>query len=307
MPFAADLQPVTLTDAEHGLTATVLPGAGMLIPSLQADGIELLGQRRGIDAYLSDGKTMGIPLLYPWANRVGEERFDVAGVALDLRGDRPGLRRDPHGLPIHGLLAAHPGWVVKETTTTSLTATFAFDETSHPELAATWPFPHVLTYEVTLRGGALELALTITPTADASVPVAHGLHPYVAIPGTARADWHVELPARRHLALDEQGLPTGGATDEPASAGALADRAFDDAYDGLAVGAEFVVAGGGWELRTTFVEGYPAGQVFAPPADPVICFEPMAAPTNALVAGNGLRVVAPGSSDRSVMRIDVSR
>ena len=32
-------------------------------------GVELLSQRRGLQAYVSDGKTMGIPFLHPWANR----------------------------------------------------------------------------------------------------------------------------------------------------------------------------------------------------------------------------------------------
>ena len=75
-----DLTAVTLHDPGHGLSAKILPGAGMLITSLQSHGHELLGQRRGIDAYLRDGKTMGVPLLYPWANRLGAETFEVGGV-----------------------------------------------------------------------------------------------------------------------------------------------------------------------------------------------------------------------------------
>ena len=66
----ADLTPVTLRDPSSALSAVYIPGAGMLATSLSDGGIELLGQRRGLDAYVSAGKTMGVPLLYPWANRL---------------------------------------------------------------------------------------------------------------------------------------------------------------------------------------------------------------------------------------------
>jgi aldose 1-epimerase len=298
------LDPVELTDPRGELRATVIPGAGMLIASLRAGDAELLGQRRGLEAYLRDGKTTGIPLLYPWANRLGAERFTVAGVDLDLTGEAPGLRRDPHGLPIHGLLAADPGWEIERVGDAELVASLDFG--ARPELLATWPFPHRLSYAVELGDGELTLSLTITATGQVAVPVAYGLHPYFTLPGVAREDWEVELPAREHLDLDSRGLPTGAATSEAATAGRLGSQTFDDAYDGLAAGAKFAVAGGGWTLRATFEQGFPAGQVFAPADDAVICFEPMAAATNAVVTGRALRTVAPGHSDTARVRVAVA-
>ncbi|MEH3054871.1 MAG: aldose 1-epimerase [Patulibacter minatonensis] len=291
----------TLTGPGGRLVAAVLPGAGMLIPSLSWDGHELLGQRRGVSAYLEAGKTMGIPLLAPWANRVWPERFTVGGVPVDLGGEHPGLRRDPNGRPIHGLLAADPGWAIDQVATDRLLATLDFG--ARPELLAAFPFPHRLTYGVTVEAAALVLELTVTPTAEVSVPVAHGLHPYLALPGVPRAEWHVALPARTHLALDDRGLPTGASERQAAWGGALGARVFDDAYDGLAPGAVFTVSGGGWRIDTTFEAGYPAGQLFAPGDDAVVCFEPMAAPTNALATGEGLRLVAPGTVDTARVRI----
>ena len=60
---------VTLTDPSSPLAAQFVPEAGMIGTSLTDSGVELLGQRRGLQAYLEAGKTMGIPILYPWANR----------------------------------------------------------------------------------------------------------------------------------------------------------------------------------------------------------------------------------------------
>ena len=66
----ADLTPVTLRDPSSPLSAVYVPGAGMIATSLSDGGHELRGQRRGLDAYVSARKTIGIPLLYPWANRL---------------------------------------------------------------------------------------------------------------------------------------------------------------------------------------------------------------------------------------------
>ena len=53
-----DLTEVTLRDASSPLTAVYVPAAGMVGTSLKDDGVELLGQRRGLHAYLTTGNTM---------------------------------------------------------------------------------------------------------------------------------------------------------------------------------------------------------------------------------------------------------
>jgi len=49
----ADLTPVILRDPSSALSAVYVPGAGMIATSLSDGGTELLGQRRGLDAYYS--------------------------------------------------------------------------------------------------------------------------------------------------------------------------------------------------------------------------------------------------------------
>ena len=72
----AALATARLQDEEEALEATFVPGAGMLCCSLRHRGEELLAQNAGLAAYAERGKTMGIPLLYPWANRLAG--FDYA-------------------------------------------------------------------------------------------------------------------------------------------------------------------------------------------------------------------------------------
>ena len=100
---------LTLSSADGELEAAFVPEAGMVGCSLLHRGEELLGQRGGLARYAADRSTMGIPLLHPWANRVAERRFRVAGREVDLVGAPRPVHLGPKGLPIHGLLAAAAG------------------------------------------------------------------------------------------------------------------------------------------------------------------------------------------------------
>src|SRR6201997_3648663 len=122
----ADLEIVTLQDPSSSLTATYAPAAGMVGTSLSDDGVELLGQRRGLHAYMTTGKTMGIPILYPWANRLSANTYQVHGAAVTLTPGVGGVRTDQHGLVIHGILAAYDGWEVTEQTDNRLSAQVAY-------------------------------------------------------------------------------------------------------------------------------------------------------------------------------------
>jgi galactose mutarotase-like enzyme len=248
---------------------------------------------------------MGIPLLYPWANRLAAHDYAVDRRTVTLPPGPPLVHCEEHGLPIHGLVHASPHWRVTRHDSTHLRARLDF--AAQPELLAAFPFPHVLGLDAALSPESLTITTTVRPSGDVAVPLAFGFHPYLRIPGVARERWRVTLPARRHLALDERSIPTGRGRRQPATRFDLAGRSFDDGYDGLAPGAAFSVAGGGRRLTVVFDTGYPAGQVFTPAGAQFICFEPMTAPTNALRSGAGLRRVMPGGAFTAVFSIHVAR
>jgi hypothetical protein len=298
----AQLPSIVLKDPSSALVATFVPSAGMVCTSLTDDGVELLGQRRGLQAYLKTGKTMGIPILYPWANRLSANGYGVDGGAVTLTPGVGGVRSDEHGLVIHGVLAAYPGWLVKQSEN-KLTADLDFG--GQPRLLTSFPFPHVVTLDITLADRALTIETTVTPTTSASVPLCFGYHPYLRIPDVPRSQWRLETPPMRHLPVDNWGIPSGGTESWPALSEELGERTFDDGFDEVPQGGTFALSGGGRRIEVIFGSGYPAAQIFAPANDDVVGIEPMTAPTNALRKG-GYRVAVPGRPASATFTIRVS-
>ena len=245
----------------------------MVCASLRRGGEELLGQRKGLDAYAATGSTMGVPLLYPWANRIAARRFEVMGRIVDLDRAPGRFRDDPEtGLPIHGVHTAGGAWTVEEQAADTLRG--SFDWSADAELMAAFPFEHRVTMEVSLEPGAARWRVSV----EGEAPVAFGFHPYFV----ADADTVLDVPVRERLVLDEHKLPTGEREPAEPITGPLGGRTFDDAY---AAPTGPCRAG---DVTVEFGEGFAYAQVFAPPSGDVVALEPMTAPANALVTGEAL-------------------
>jgi aldose 1-epimerase len=297
---------LTLAGADGALQATFLPGLGMVGCSLLHDGDQLLELRGGPAAYAERGSSFGIPLLHPWANRLGSWSYTAGGRHVEIDPSSPLAHTDgATGLPMHGLLTASPDWTVTDTHATSDTANLhaELDFAADPALLAAFPFPHRLDFRASVVGTRLAVALTLTPTGVDPVPISFGFHPYLRLPATDRRTWVVQLPVLRRAVFDDRGIPTGGEQqiEEGALSGPLGDRVFDDSFDRLGPSLAdqpvvFSVADDRRRLAIEFARGYDVAHVFAPAGSSFICFEPMTAPVDALSSGRGLRWVEPGSS-----------
>ncbi len=189
-----------LHDEASALEAAFVPGAGMLCCSLRHRGEELLAQNAGVAAYAQQGKTMGIPLLYPWANRLAGFDYSAAGHSVRVPRDQSCVRLDAGGLPIHGVIGGRLAWELTrapgQEPRSSLAARLSWSDT-RPELFEVFPFRHELGYEARLRDGCLEIELSVNACGSDPVPLAFGFHPYLSAPGASRELWQIELPAMR--------------------------------------------------------------------------------------------------------------
>ena len=140
------MDPTVMISSPGGETeAEFVPRANMVCCSLRHRGAELLDPGRGVEAYAQAGKTMGIPLLHPWANRLAGPSYRVGETTVRLPEPEGRYATDPNGLPIHGALPGHCGGPVQAGSPPDrVSARLQWDS---PELLELFPFEHELLFD----------------------------------------------------------------------------------------------------------------------------------------------------------------
>jgi aldose 1-epimerase len=151
----------------------------------------------------------GVPLLWPYANRLDEQAFYANGqrYAFD-----PGLNNTGRGaIPIHGFLTGADAWKVVEAKADakSAWATMTLDFFRIPRYMKQFPFAHTLTMTYRVQDGALEVHTRIDSLSSEPMPVAIGFHPYFQLTDSPREEWRLSVAAKTHWLLDSNTLPTG--------------------------------------------------------------------------------------------------
>ena len=301
------LEVARLADAARRMEVSIVPSIGNLAYEFKIDGRNLLWFPFRSPAELKASPALcGVPFLAPWANRLDQDAFWANGKQYRLNPDLGNIRRDPNGHPIHGLLAFSPAWKIRELKggDTGAFVTSRLEFWRHPDLMAQFPFAHALEMTYRLRDGALEVETVVENLSGAPIPIGIGYHPYFQVPGTARDSWKVHLAAREHVELSGQLIPTGARTavrhpDPFPLMGAQLDDVFTDLVRDEDGKARFRVESGKAMITVVYGPLYRVAVVYAPAGRDFICFEPMAAVTNAFnLAHEGkygeLQSVQPG-------------
>lgn len=247
----------------------------------------------------------GIPILFPFPNRIRDQKFTWRGrdVAVDV--------------PQHGWLRARPWKQVDAGSDDSASwVTARFDAADWPgEILNQWPWPFAVEVTWRLSGATLEMLTHVENTGDETMPYGFGIHPYFHKPLNAT----VTVPALRRWRLASN-FPTGE-TEPVQGVYDLRDNAdvsqlsLDDIYTELraeegTVNCTLVDRDAGATTTIAFTrDEFPDVVVYTPPKRDAICVEPNTCPTDAFNLeargiGANVRVLEPGASERFTIRIE---
>ncbi len=291
---------VRLTDPEHLTVVSIATSFGNNAYSMTVRGQEILYKPApDLDSWKAKPGLGGIPLLSPWANRIDGEAYFANGKKYLLNPSLGNVRYDGHHLPIHGLAAYTDKWRVIRSDTSSVTS--RLEPWREPDWMAQFPFAHAIEMTHRLHGGMLEVATKVENLSSEPMPLSLGYHPYFQLTDSPRDAWKVHLAARESVVLADLLVPTGERKPmEFPNPYPLAGGVLDNVFTGL-TGADWVLEGKSQKISVKFGPKYPVAVVYAPKGGSFVCFEPMAAQTNAFNlthAGKdaGLQVIPPGSS-----------
>jgi galactose mutarotase-like enzyme len=264
----------------------------MLCTSLRRDGEEYVAWPRTLTEFRAGGAT-AIPLLHPWANRLGKWGYgdvDLRGLALPV---------DKGGVPLHGNLLGVP-FAVQFDSTDRLVASLDYND------PRAFPFPHTVTVDARLHADrGLTITTEVRPTLDRAVPISFGWHPYVRLPHAPRREWELRWPACEHIEVDDRVIPTGARTPQPEQREPIGSRTFDDHY-ALGRDRTFAISARGRALTLEFDDNYPYAQLWVPARRQHLSIEPMTAEIDAL--GRALApIIEPGESFRASFTIAIDR
>jgi aldose 1-epimerase len=282
---------VRLEDSARGVEVSVVPSIGNRAYELKVHGKNLLYFPKEIAAFKESGGRgfNGVPFLAPWGNRIAGGGFWANGKRYAFNPALGNLNISPNGIAIHGMLTASPLWEVTEVAANSTSAhvTSRLEFWRYPELMANWPFAHAYEMTYTLTESGLEVTTSIKNLSAEPMPVVIGYHPYFNIPDVPRYEWSIHIPARKHVEMDSDLVATGEMTDSRLTDEvSLKERTFDDGYTDLSRDAAgfaiFSVRAADKKIEVVYGPKYKVALVFAPPKQNFLCFEPMAAITNAV-------------------------
>jgi len=222
----------------------------------------------------------GIPILFPFPNRIRDGVFPFRGEQYIVNPPRHGFVRDKAWrVQSHGASDAAGAWL-----------TSSFDAAQYPEqILQQFPFPFRVEVTYRLKDSRLEMETVARNMGEREMPVGFGIHPYFRRPQNGT----LTVPAQQRLELEES-LPTGKVLDVAADydlrrEADLAGMNLDDIYTGVeaeASGLARCVLVDGESGAQTIVEfsreQFPYVVVYTPPAPrAAICVEPNSCPTDA--------------------------
>jgi aldose 1-epimerase len=311
---------VRLMDRSREVEVAIAPSAGNMAYEMKVKGVNVFWTPPSMTlAQMRERKSLsGNPVLAPFANRIDGGSYWANGKKYLLNFDIGNLRRDQNGNAIHGMLGFSDLWEVTalEADSQSAWATSRLEFWKHPELMAQFPFAHTMEITYQLRNGVLEVATMLKNHSGEPMPVGIGYHPYFAVHDAPRDEWTVRLPVKEKFVLSPKLIPTG----ERQPAGlekefALGGVQLDDVFGGLVRESDgraaFWVKGKNQRILVHYGPKYTVAVVYAPPGRNFICFEPMAAITNAFNLAqdgkyNELQSVPPGGEWKESFWIEAS-
>lgn len=305
-----------LRDLEAEREARILPSVGNNCIAYTMGDVDLIYSPPDPQTLQGRASGYGIPILFPWPNRIDEGKFSFDGNAYQLATPAPGDHAS------HGFVHERPWQVIDFGASEGAWITSRFLSADFPEIGDHFPFPFEARVTYRLKDGVLYHEFEGVNVGDEDMPVGLGIHPYFPLPLTKdgnRGACTVRMPAATYWPLRGDPIPTGevlpvdGTVYDVRKAMPLKDRFYDDVWSCVQLThgwsrCEYVDPTAEVRIAMEADDAFRELVLYAPDSRPIVCFEPYTCATNAFNLQNqgidaGLIRLKPGEKLTGVMRI----
>ncbi|MCH8296146.1 aldose 1-epimerase [Candidatus Poribacteria bacterium] len=174
--------------------AEVIPACGNNCFVFRVEDVPIL-EPVPFEVFSQTPTSYGIPILFPFPNRIRNEQFHYRGQCYPVHPGRHGfVRNKPWNVDAMGVSTSEGAWIQS-----------SLDATHYPdEILKQFPFPFRIQVTYRLKAQTLEMDTRIQNTGSRSMPCGFGIHPYFAHPEQGT----LQIPAAKRLELEDS-LPTG--------------------------------------------------------------------------------------------------
>lgn len=283
---------VTLTAADSESTARISLDRGFNCFEFKADVdgriVDVIDSQAGFEEGAGRVSGNGIPLLFPFPNRIKGGRFSWAGREYQLPEDRVGF--DGNGNAIHGFCIDRP-WRVVAQGDDFVVGEFQLSEDA-PDRRKLWPADFIIRVQYDLAGSTLHSRFEVQNPDKVALPWGLGTHAYFKLPLTAETDATRCLclaPVTQQWELNDC-LPSGRkvplSADLPLVDGVyFGDRKLDDVFSGVPadiVECLMMDESAGLQIAQRNPGTFTELVIYTPPGRNAICFEPYTCVTDAV-------------------------
>jgi aldose 1-epimerase len=313
---------LTLTNPRTGATASILPATGFTCYALRLPvGSDMVDVLDGEPDFATTGRSPthnGIPLLFPFPNRIRDAKFVWGEKSYTLAG----IHQDGKGNAIHGLVVDRP-WRVIEQGGDRAVGQFQLSVDA-PDRRGVWPADFLIEVDYSLQEQGLRCEIRVANADRVPLPWGFGTHPYFRVPLAAdsrRGDCLIQVPAGEEWELVDC-LPTGRriavtGRKDLRDGQALEGLQLDDVLtavrsDGGRITSVVMDPCAGLQVMQITDPTFRELVVYTPPHGRSVCLEPYTCVTDAVnLAANGidtgLQVLAPGEEFSMWFEIRASR
>lgn len=310
---------IRIVDSQSGAQADIAPQLGFNCYAFQAliDGlpVSVIDSPADVLSGQLRPSSFGIPLLFPFPNRIRAGRFTWEGkdYQVPLAPGKPNA--------IHGFCLDRP-WRITDRSTDSVTGTFQLS-VDDPQRRHCWPADFLLEVRYRVADNRLECQFRISNPDSVPLPWGLGTHAYFRLPlgaDSTPGQCIFSVPVAEEWELEES-LPTGRrfAADRALAEGiTYGERTLDNVFtgwesDGGTLRCGIVDEHAGIELvQICDSQLFREAVVFTPPNRPAVCLEPYTCVTDAINLqaqdlDTGLNILPPGGVVQTWTAIQVHR